>query len=212
MRWTLSLPKSYWPPPPAELQLQPPAPTHSLWQPINPAGPDPSHYSSGRWRRVFFFFCWLTPSIGIEWRSLLAEVHIFFFSGVSFSQRASTRPVSEAGYPIWAAREDLDMFRAFSAALYWNDEGQTPGPAAALCSLHHIKGTDQNFGHYCIGCIGHWFIAVVRWKYYIFLFYLLLQITKEEHTFQDIMKCYRTQPQAHSHVSISSLAPSIIAY
>lgn len=35
--------------------------------------------------------------------------------------------------------------------------------------------------------------------------YIISKITKEEHTFQDIMKCYRTQPQAHSHVYRSVL-------
>uniref|UniRef100_A0A673LMH5 Retinoblastoma-like protein 1 n=1 Tax=Sinocyclocheilus rhinocerous TaxID=307959 RepID=A0A673LMH5_9TELE len=38
--------------------------------------------------------------------------------------------------------------------------------------------------------------------------YIISKITKEEHTFQDIMKCYRTQPQANSHVSINSLSLS----
>uniref|UniRef100_A0A8C8H451 Retinoblastoma-like protein 1 n=1 Tax=Oncorhynchus tshawytscha TaxID=74940 RepID=A0A8C8H451_ONCTS len=31
--------------------------------------------------------------------------------------------------------------------------------------------------------------------------YIISKITKEGHTFQDIMKCYRSQPQASSHVS-----------
>uniref|UniRef100_A0A673LMB6 Retinoblastoma-like protein 1 n=1 Tax=Sinocyclocheilus rhinocerous TaxID=307959 RepID=A0A673LMB6_9TELE len=35
--------------------------------------------------------------------------------------------------------------------------------------------------------------------------YIISKITKEEHTFQDIMKCYRTQPQANSHVYRSVL-------
>ncbi|XP_051563026.1 retinoblastoma-like protein 1 [Myxocyprinus asiaticus] len=35
--------------------------------------------------------------------------------------------------------------------------------------------------------------------------YIIAKITKEEHTFQDIMKCYRTQPQANSHVYRSVL-------
>ncbi|NP_001124082.1 retinoblastoma-like protein 1 [Danio rerio] len=35
--------------------------------------------------------------------------------------------------------------------------------------------------------------------------YIISRITKEEHTFQDIMKCYRTQPQANSHVYRSVL-------
>ncbi|XP_026860795.2 retinoblastoma-like protein 1 [Electrophorus electricus] len=30
--------------------------------------------------------------------------------------------------------------------------------------------------------------------------YIIAKISKEEHTFQDIMKCYRSQPQASSHV------------
>ncbi|XP_076869913.1 retinoblastoma-like protein 1 isoform X2 [Brachyhypopomus gauderio] len=30
--------------------------------------------------------------------------------------------------------------------------------------------------------------------------YIISKISKEEHTFQDIMKCYRSQPQANSHV------------
>uniref|UniRef100_A0A8C2ARR5 Retinoblastoma-like protein 1 n=1 Tax=Cyprinus carpio TaxID=7962 RepID=A0A8C2ARR5_CYPCA len=38
--------------------------------------------------------------------------------------------------------------------------------------------------------------------------YIISKITKQEHTFQDIMKCYRTQPQANSHVSINSLSLS----
>uniref|UniRef100_A0A672PY91 Retinoblastoma-like protein 1 n=1 Tax=Sinocyclocheilus grahami TaxID=75366 RepID=A0A672PY91_SINGR len=38
--------------------------------------------------------------------------------------------------------------------------------------------------------------------------YIISKITKDEHTFQDIMKCYRTQPQANSHVSINSLSLS----
>uniref|UniRef100_A0A8C1Y4U1 Retinoblastoma-like 1 (p107) n=1 Tax=Cyprinus carpio TaxID=7962 RepID=A0A8C1Y4U1_CYPCA len=38
--------------------------------------------------------------------------------------------------------------------------------------------------------------------------YIISKITKEEHTFQDIMKCYRTQPQANSHVSINSISVS----
>uniref|UniRef100_A0A672PY43 Retinoblastoma-like protein 1 n=1 Tax=Sinocyclocheilus grahami TaxID=75366 RepID=A0A672PY43_SINGR len=35
--------------------------------------------------------------------------------------------------------------------------------------------------------------------------YIISKITKDEHTFQDIMKCYRTQPQANSHVYRSVL-------
>uniref|UniRef100_A0A8C2AQS6 Retinoblastoma-like protein 1 n=1 Tax=Cyprinus carpio TaxID=7962 RepID=A0A8C2AQS6_CYPCA len=35
--------------------------------------------------------------------------------------------------------------------------------------------------------------------------YIISKITKQEHTFQDIMKCYRTQPQANSHVYRSVL-------
>ncbi|KAK0136810.1 Retinoblastoma-like protein 1 [Merluccius polli] len=35
--------------------------------------------------------------------------------------------------------------------------------------------------------------------------YLISKITKEGHSFQDIMKCYRSQPQAHSHVYRSVL-------
>uniref|UniRef100_A0A671KCU7 Retinoblastoma-like protein 1 n=1 Tax=Sinocyclocheilus anshuiensis TaxID=1608454 RepID=A0A671KCU7_9TELE len=35
--------------------------------------------------------------------------------------------------------------------------------------------------------------------------YIISKITKEEHTFQDIMKCYRTQPQANGHVYRSVL-------
>ncbi|KAA0712741.1 Retinoblastoma-like protein 1 107 kDa retinoblastoma-associated protein [Triplophysa tibetana] len=35
--------------------------------------------------------------------------------------------------------------------------------------------------------------------------YIIAKITKEDHTFQDIMKCYRTQPQANSHVYRSVL-------
>lgn len=34
---------------------------------------------------------------------------------------------------------------------------------------------------------------------------LILQITKETHFFHDIMKCYRSQPQANSHVGYPSL-------
>uniref|UniRef100_A0A8C2JYF0 Retinoblastoma-like protein 1 n=1 Tax=Cyprinus carpio TaxID=7962 RepID=A0A8C2JYF0_CYPCA len=41
--------------------------------------------------------------------------------------------------------------------------------------------------------------------------YIISKITKQEHTFQDIMKCYRTQPQANSHVSINSLSLSKLA-
>lgn len=37
------------------------------------------------------------------------------------------------------------------------------------------------------------------------IIYMFMQITKEDHTFQDIMKCYRTQPQANSHVSICGI-------
>ncbi len=39
-----------------------------------------------------------------------AYILLLVLSGVSFSQRASARPVSEAGYLIRAAREDLDVF------------------------------------------------------------------------------------------------------
>ncbi|KAG7236860.1 hypothetical protein INR49_000164 [Caranx melampygus] len=35
--------------------------------------------------------------------------------------------------------------------------------------------------------------------------YIISKITKETHTFQDIMKCYRSQPQANSHVYRSVL-------
>ncbi|KAL7891877.1 hypothetical protein AOLI_G00013530 [Acnodon oligacanthus] len=35
--------------------------------------------------------------------------------------------------------------------------------------------------------------------------YIISKISKEEHTFQDIMKCYRSQPQASSHVYRSVL-------
>lgn len=35
--------------------------------------------------------------------------------------------------------------------------------------------------------------------------YIICKITKETHTFQDIMKCYRSQPQANSHVYRSVL-------
>ncbi|XP_073726571.1 retinoblastoma-like protein 1 [Misgurnus anguillicaudatus] len=35
--------------------------------------------------------------------------------------------------------------------------------------------------------------------------YIISKIAKEQHTFQDIMKCYRTQPQANSHVYRSVL-------
>ncbi|XP_063070863.1 retinoblastoma-like protein 1 [Engraulis encrasicolus] len=35
--------------------------------------------------------------------------------------------------------------------------------------------------------------------------YIISKITKEDHTFQDIMKCYRSQPQASSHVYRSVL-------
>nr|XP_029539984.1 retinoblastoma-like protein 1 [Oncorhynchus nerka] len=35
--------------------------------------------------------------------------------------------------------------------------------------------------------------------------YIISKITKEGHTFQDIMKCYRSQPQASSHVYRSVL-------
>ncbi|KAF5899342.1 retinoblastoma-like protein 1, partial [Clarias magur] len=35
--------------------------------------------------------------------------------------------------------------------------------------------------------------------------YLISKISKEEHTFQDIMKCYRSQPQASSHIYRSVL-------
>ncbi|XP_041639916.1 retinoblastoma-like protein 1 [Cheilinus undulatus] len=35
--------------------------------------------------------------------------------------------------------------------------------------------------------------------------YIISKITKETHTFHDIMKCYRSQPQAHSHVYRSVL-------
>uniref|UniRef100_A0A8B9LAV9 Retinoblastoma-like protein 1 n=1 Tax=Astyanax mexicanus TaxID=7994 RepID=A0A8B9LAV9_ASTMX len=35
--------------------------------------------------------------------------------------------------------------------------------------------------------------------------YIISKISKEVHTFQDIMKCYRSQPQATSHVSSASL-------
>ncbi|XP_006639808.2 retinoblastoma-like protein 1 isoform X1 [Lepisosteus oculatus] len=35
--------------------------------------------------------------------------------------------------------------------------------------------------------------------------YIVSKVTKEEHTFQDIMKCYRSQPQASSHVYRSVL-------
>lgn len=38
-----------------------------------------------------------------------------------------------------------------------------------------------------------------------------LQITKETITFQDIMKCYRSQPQASSHVSNSHRSASAAA-
>uniref|UniRef100_A0A8C9T7M3 Retinoblastoma-like 1 (p107) n=1 Tax=Scleropages formosus TaxID=113540 RepID=A0A8C9T7M3_SCLFO len=34
--------------------------------------------------------------------------------------------------------------------------------------------------------------------------YVVSKITKEERTFQDIMKCYRSQPQANSHVNVFS--------
>uniref|UniRef100_A0A7N8XJ88 Retinoblastoma-like 1 (p107) n=1 Tax=Mastacembelus armatus TaxID=205130 RepID=A0A7N8XJ88_9TELE len=37
--------------------------------------------------------------------------------------------------------------------------------------------------------------------------YIISKITKETHTFQDIMKCYRSQPQASSHVYRSVLLP-----
>nr|XP_014340716.1 PREDICTED: retinoblastoma-like protein 1 isoform X2 [Latimeria chalumnae] len=36
-------------------------------------------------------------------------------------------------------------------------------------------------------------------------FYIMSKVTKEDRTFQDIMKCYRSQPQAHSHVYRSVL-------
>lgn len=84
-----------------------------------------------------------------------AYVLLLVLSGVSFSQCASARPVSEAGYLIRAAREDLDVFWALAAALHWPDEGQAPGPASALCRLHYIKGTafemwrDELLQRYC---------------------------------------------------------------
>uniref|UniRef100_A0A671WHF5 Retinoblastoma-like protein 1 n=1 Tax=Sparus aurata TaxID=8175 RepID=A0A671WHF5_SPAAU len=38
--------------------------------------------------------------------------------------------------------------------------------------------------------------------------YIISKITKETHTFHDIMKCYRSQPQASSHVYRSVLLPA----
>uniref|UniRef100_A0AAQ5XIR4 Retinoblastoma-like 1 (p107) n=1 Tax=Amphiprion ocellaris TaxID=80972 RepID=A0AAQ5XIR4_AMPOC len=37
--------------------------------------------------------------------------------------------------------------------------------------------------------------------------YIISKITKETHTFQDIMKCYRSQPQASSHADAPPLSP-----
>ncbi|XP_072541051.1 retinoblastoma-like protein 1 isoform X2 [Salminus brasiliensis] len=40
--------------------------------------------------------------------------------------------------------------------------------------------------------------------------YIISKISKEEHTFQDIMKCYRSQPQASSHVYRSVLMRKLV--
>ncbi|XP_047669885.1 retinoblastoma-like protein 1 isoform X2 [Tachysurus fulvidraco] len=40
--------------------------------------------------------------------------------------------------------------------------------------------------------------------------YIISKISKEEHTFQDIMKCYRSQPQANSHIYRSVLLRKIV--
>ncbi|XP_029467725.1 retinoblastoma-like protein 1 isoform X2 [Rhinatrema bivittatum] len=40
-------------------------------------------------------------------------------------------------------------------------------------------------------------------------FYIMAKVTKEERTFQDIMKCYRSQPQANSHVYRSVLLKTV---
>ncbi|NXF09140.1 RBL1 protein, partial [Smithornis capensis] len=42
-------------------------------------------------------------------------------------------------------------------------------------------------------------------------FYIMAKVTKEERTFQDIMKSYRSQPQAHSHVYRSVLLRNLSA-
>uniref|UniRef100_A0A672ZNC3 Retinoblastoma-like protein 1 n=1 Tax=Sphaeramia orbicularis TaxID=375764 RepID=A0A672ZNC3_9TELE len=39
--------------------------------------------------------------------------------------------------------------------------------------------------------------------------YIISKITKETHTFQDIMKCYRSQPQANSHVRKTAQSSSL---
>lgn len=37
-------------------------------------------------------------------------------------------------------------------------------------------------------------------------FYAICKVTKQSQTFQDIMRCYRLQPQAASHVRLNSQA------
>ena len=53
----------------------------------------------------------------------------------------------EVGHLFRAAREDLDVFRTLSGPLHRSDEGQAPGPAAALQHLHHIPSEKNQRVH-----------------------------------------------------------------
>lgn len=71
-------------------------------------------------------------------------VHVRACTGVPPGQRASEGSVCEAGRPIGAAGEDLDVLRAHAGPLHRADEGAPPGPAAALLRLHHLQGERSN--------------------------------------------------------------------